>query len=143
MAFCKIQDCNIRHNLSTQNRSRLLLSASKSVLNRVAQIELIEQVDRENILVPTLEIIDHIIRDGGDCLDCSTLDQEARLGTLRLPLGADDFTTRLGICLQLIVLCFPHAELLGAPGWNHMLHTDMDTLTDDAAIDLEQQQSIR
>lgn len=95
------------------------------------------QVDRPNNLVTTLEIVDHIIRDGSDSLDGSTLDHEARLGTQWLPLGADDLTTRLGVCLQLVVLCLPQAELLSAAGRLHMLNADMDTLPDDAAVNLK------
>jgi hypothetical protein len=87
-------------------------------------------------LVTTLEIIDHIIRNGSDSLEHNTLDHEARLRTHRLPLGADHLTTGLGICLELVVLGFPQAELLCATGWLHMLHTDMDPLADDATINL-------
>jgi len=65
------------------------------------------------------------------------------LGTQRLPLGADDLTTCLGICFQLVILCLPLAELLSAAGLLHMLHTDMDTLPDDAAINLKIYQFIR
>jgi hypothetical protein len=58
---------------------------------------------------------------------------------LWLPLGADHLTTGLGVGLQLVILGFPQAELLSAPGWLHMLHTDMDPLPDDAAINLNRQ----
>ena len=101
------------------------------------------QVGRPNNLVSTLEIIDHIVRDGGDSLDGSSLNHEARLGTQRLPLGADDLATCLGVRLQLVILCLPQAELFCAAGWLHMLHTDMDTLPDDATINLKRQQFIR
>jgi hypothetical protein len=97
---------------------------------------LVAQADRLKILVTTLEIIDHIVRDGGDSLQCCTLNHEAGLRTLRLPLRADDLTTSLGICLELVVLDLPQAELLSAPGWLHMLHTDMDPLPDNAVPNL-------
>jgi hypothetical protein len=66
-------------------------------------------------LLTTLEIIDHIIWNGSDCLKCSTLNHEARLRSLWLPLGADHLATGLGIGLQLIVLGFPELQLLSAP----------------------------
>ena len=102
-----------------------------------------EQIDRPSNLVTALEIVDNIIWDGGDGLDGSTFNHEARLGTQRLPLGADDLTACLGICFQLVILCLPLAELLSAAGLLHMLHTDMDTLPDDAAINLKINQFIR
>jgi len=92
---------------------------------------------QESSLVTTLEIIDHIIRNRSDCLKRSTLNHEARFGSHRLPLGADHLTTGLGIRLELVILGFPQAELLCASGGLHMLHTYMDTLPDDAAINLE------
>ena len=95
------------------------------------------QVDKPNSLVSSLEIVDHIIRDGSDGLDGSAPNHEARLGAQRLPLGADDLATRLGISLQLVILCLPQAELFCAAGRLHMLHTDMDTLPDDATINLK------
>ena len=101
------------------------------------------RLDRPSNLVTALEIVDNIIWDGGDGLDGSTFNHEARLGTQRLPLGADDLTACLGICFQLVILCLPLAELLSAAGLLHMLHTDMDTLPDDAAIYLKINQFIR
>ena len=95
------------------------------------------QADRSNILVTTLEIIDHIIGNGSDRLNCSTLDHEARLRAQRLPLGADNLTTGLCLRLEPIVVDYPQAELLSAPGWLHMLNTDMDPFLDNAVSNLD------
>jgi hypothetical protein len=88
-------------------------------------------------LVTALEIVDHIIRNRSDCLECSTLNHEARFGSHGLPLGADHLTAGLGIRLELVILGFPQAELLRATGGLHMLHADMDPLPDDAAVNLK------
>ncbi|KAG8088639.1 hypothetical protein GUJ93_ZPchr0010g8240 [Zizania palustris] len=112
-----------------------MLRASKFLSDK--DTELVMQVDRSNILVTTLEIIDHIIWNGGDSLQCSTFNHEARFRALRLPLRADDLTTSLGICLDLIILDFPQTKLLSAPGWLNMLHPDMDPLPDDAVPNLK------
>ena len=127
-------------NLSTgtHNGFILLLRVSKIVRTGVTQMEnLVLLVDRPNNLVSSLEIIDHIVRDGSDGLDGGALNHESRLRTQWLPLGADDLTTCLGIRLQLIILCLPQAELFCAAGRLHVLHTDVDTLPDDATINLK------
>lgn len=94
------------------------------------------QADNPNTLVTTLEIIDHIVGNGSDSLNCGTLDHEPRFRAERLPLGADDLTARLGFRLELVVLHFPQAELLSTPGWLHMLNTDMDPFPDNAVSNL-------
>ena len=94
-------------------------------------------------LVTTLEVIDHIIWNRSDCLNCSTLDHEARLRTQGLPLGADHLTTGLGIRLELVVLGLPQAELFRASWWLHMLDTDMDPLADDASINLSNKNYVK
>jgi hypothetical protein len=91
---------------------------------------------RTSTLVTTLEIVDNIVRDRGDRLDRGALNHEPWLGTCRLPLGADDLATGLGLRLELVVVDLPQTELLLAPGWLHMLHTDMDPLLDDAVTNL-------
>ena len=87
-------------------------------------------------LVTALEIIHDVVGDGGDRLDRGALDHEPRLGTCGLPLGADDLAAGLGLRLELVVVDLAQAELLLAPGWLHVLHTDMDPLLDDTVTNL-------
>lgn len=79
-------------------------------------------------LVSTLEIINHVVRNGSDSLQCSTFYHETWLGTLRPSLGADFLAAGLCLCLQLIILFLPQAELLSASWRYYMLHSDMDPL---------------
>uniref|UniRef100_A0A6N2JWW6 Uncharacterized protein n=1 Tax=Salix viminalis TaxID=40686 RepID=A0A6N2JWW6_SALVM len=65
--------------------------------------------------VTTLEIINHIIRNRSDSFKSSTLHHKSRLGSLRLSLSANLFTTSFCLCLQLIILLLPQRELLPAP----------------------------
>ena len=66
-------------------------------------------------LITSLEVIDDIIGNRGNCLQRCPLDHETRFGTLRLSLGADLLTLGLGLSLELIILDLPKAELLSAP----------------------------
>lgn len=91
----------------------------------------------ETVLVTTLEIVDHIVGNGGNSLQCGTFHHETRFGPFRLPLGADDLATSLGLGLQLVVLDLPQREVLSAPGWLHVLHSHMDSLPDDSVAHLK------
>ena len=89
-------------------------------------------------LITSLEVIDDIIGNRGNCLQRCPLDHETRFGTLRLSLGADLLTLGLDLSLELIILDFPKAELLSAPRWHNMLHTHVNPLPYDSVADLNE-----
>lgn len=70
---------------------------------------------KDTLSVTALKVIDHIIRNGSDCLQGGTGNHKPGLGSFRLSLCADSFSTSFCLCLQLIILDSSQFEVLPTP----------------------------
>lgn len=71
--------------------------------------------------VSSLEIVDHIVRDGRHSLQSRGIQHKARPWASRLPLQIYSLATRLGFCLLDVVALPALEELLPAARWLHVL----------------------